>query len=426
VKTTSTVARRLLREGNPVPDDAFPDAARDAGGQALLAAILATPPVTAADTRRPRWRAAAPLRRPAIRTWKVAVPAVAMTAALAGLLAVMLSATGGPQPRVASQPPGSGFASLIANLTVHPSGHSGDAAAVFRQLAAAAARQPAVPLGPVEYSEIKQWGLDLGTLHYDLSYVSHETQTDRAWVGRDGSYLWYYTFPAGTKIDPGLTRLQQGGPSPAAKARFAWRDPAKLPVDIAALRRHLIAGYVAPPGSAPTIPGLSPDQVAQAIVTGSYTLMAGEPLPPAVRASLLRVLADSAAQGLANAHFINMGTVTDRAGHAGVAIGYEIPDRGGVPGTQTRLEVLVFDPATGALLGLEWAYCTAPASSYPAAGSCTPSFYDQILQVKAVQTIPAPPKLPPAAAGQTLTTPPQASASQAPTPQSSLQSGSNP
>ena len=44
MKTTSTAARRLLREGNPVPGDAFPDAARDADGQAVLAAILASAP----------------------------------------------------------------------------------------------------------------------------------------------------------------------------------------------------------------------------------------------------------------------------------------------------------------------------------------------------------------------------------------------
>jgi hypothetical protein len=139
--------------------------------------------------------------------------------------------------------------------------------------------------------------------------------------------------------------------------------------------------------------------------------MTSEPLPPAVRASLLRVLADSAARGLANAHFVDMGTVTDRAGHAGVAIGYESPESG-PPGTQTSLQVLVFDPATGALLGQEYADCTGPTSSYPAAGSCTPTSYDQILQVKAVQTIPAPPNLPPVPTWTPVTASPQTSTSQ--------------
>jgi hypothetical protein len=160
------------------------------------------------------------------------------------------------------------------------------------------------------------------------------------------------------------------------------------------------------------VPGPVLDPATQAIVFGSEDLMRSEPLPPMVRASLLRVLADSAAQGLPNAHFIDMGTVTDRAGHVGVAIGYESPDSSGPPGTQSHLEVLVFDPVTGALLGDEDAYCKGPASNYPAAGSCTPEGYDQILQVKAVQTIPPRPKLPPVPPWTPLTTPPQTSTPQ--------------
>jgi hypothetical protein len=330
-----------------------------------------------------------------------------MTAALAGVLAVMLSATSGPRPGVASQPPDSRFASLVADLIVHPSAHPGDAAAVLRQLADAAAIQPAVPLGPVEYSQVKSWAPDLGPLQYDLNYVSHYTSTYQAWMSTDGSSLGYSTYPAGETITPGTIRVQQGGPSPAARAFFAWYDPAKLPVSIAALRRHLIDGPPAIDGP-PT-----PPPATQAIVSNSQALMTSEPLPPAVRASLLRVLADSAAQGLANAHFIDMGTVTDRVGHAGVAIGYESPNEG-PPGMQTWLQVLVFDPATGALLGTEDAYCKGPASSYPAAGSCTPDDYNQILQVKAVRTIPAPPKFPPVPSW--TPTPPQTSTPVSPAP----------
>jgi hypothetical protein len=173
-----------------------------------------------------------------------------------------------------------------------------------------------------------------------------------------------------------------------------------------------------------------PDRATNVIVFAAQVLMATEPLPPAVRAALLRVLADSAAQGLANANFIDMGSVTDRAGHAGVAIGYRAPDTSGAPGTQSHLQVLVFDSATGAMLGDEDAYCKGPADAYPAAGTCTPEGYDQILQVKAVPKIPAAPKLPPVPkwtdTTPSLTTPPQTSGSGAPTPQSSGQTGSNP
>jgi hypothetical protein len=433
VKTTSTAARRLLHESNPVPSDAFPNAAHDQEGQAVLAAIRASAPVTVTDAPRHPRRSTG---RPSIRNWKVAVPAVAMTAALAGLLAVMLTATSGTEPGVANPPADSSFATLVADLTVHPSAHPQGAAAVLRQLADAAARQPAVPLGPAEHSVTKDWGLDLGPLHYNLSYVSHEVSTDYFWLAPDGSNLEYSILPAGESYVPGTIPVGKAGPSAAGKARFAWLDPARLPVNIAALRQHLITGppsgftggrwvctnagpayetgggdpsapggpYSANNEPACGRPGPFPDPDTKAIETNAQTLMTGEPLPPAVRASLLRVLADSAAQDLPNGHFIDMGTVKDRAGHAGVAIGYQTPDSG-PPGTQSHLEVLVLDPATGALLGDEDAYCTGPSSSYPAAGSCTPEGYDQILQVRAVQKIPAPPKL----AFPSLTTPPPTS-----------------
>lgn len=436
MKTTTTAARRLLREGNPVPGDAFPDAARDADGRAVLAGILASASEPAAPSPRSHVRAAALPGWPALRTRKVAVPAGIMAASLAGLLAVMLSATGGPEPRVASPAAGSGFATLIANLTAHPSAHATDAAAVLRQLADVAARQPAVPLGPVEYSELKNWGLDLGPLHYDLNYVSHETSTDYAYHGLDGSSLSYTVLPAGKKYTPGTIPLQQVKPSPAARARFAWFDPTKLPVDTAALRRHLIGGPYAPLGGTGAqmcddrgchplpVPGSHPanDPVTDAIVNDAWVLMSTVPLSPAVHASVLRVLAGSAAQGLANAHFITLGTVTDRAGQAGVAIGYQAPDSD-PSGTRSSLRVLVFNPATGAPLGDEYASCKVPVGSYPAAASCTPTSYGQVLQVKAVRKIPAAPKLPPVPPFPALTTPPPTSASGAPIPQSSAQSG---
>src|SRR5207244_576218 len=116
----------------------------------------------------------------------------------------------------------------------------------LRRLAATAARQPAVPLGPVQYSELKIWDFDLDTpLQYNLNYVSHTTRTTRSWKAADGSYLWYFTVPGG-KYEQGSTPLQRGGPTPAGRASFAWYDPAKLPTDIAALRSHLINAPGAP------------------------------------------------------------------------------------------------------------------------------------------------------------------------------------
>jgi hypothetical protein len=55
------------------------------------------------------------------------------------------------------------------------------------------------------------------------------------------------------------------------------------------------------------------------------------------------------------------------------------------------LQVLVFDPATGALLGEEYAYCQGRLGRYPAGGRCFPTSYGQLLQIKAVPAIPAKP-----------------------------------
>jgi hypothetical protein len=326
MKMTTGTARRLLREANPVSEAAFADTARDEHGQATLASIL---DASAASSP-------APARRPAIRLM-VGVPAAAMSAALAALLAVMLSATEGPQqPGVASPPARTGFAGppvdtgfavLIADLTARSPAHPGDAAAVLRKLAAVAARQPAVPLGPVEYSQIKSWEFDQdNSLQYNLNYVSHTTRTSQWWQASDGSSLWYYTVPGG-KYEPGTVPLQQSGPSQAGRTSFAWYDPARLPADVTALRAHLVHGpdtrgdvtsggevcivsgtlpsaAAGSAGGSPTPalaqpschyvpPGPAGDRATNAIVYNAEDLMLRVPLPPGVRASLLRVLAGS-------------------------------------------------------------------------------------------------------------------------------------
>jgi hypothetical protein len=116
--------------------------------------------------------------------------------------------------------------------------------------------------------------------------------------------------------------------------------------------------------------------------------MSSEPLRSAARAALLRVLADAAGASGPQARFIDMGTVTDRAGHTAIAVGYETP--AGAP-EPVSLQVLVFDPATGVLLGDEYAYCKGQVGSQPADGSCFPTSYAQLLEVKAVSSIPATP-----------------------------------
>lgn len=405
MKTTTLTARRRLRESNPVPGNAFTGAARRPSGQAALAAIL-TSPVTSpgpGGTGRPGRKLAPGPARIGSR-WRVAFPAAAITAALAAGLAAALMLTGGPGPDGAPNAGADGsLVSLVADLTAHPPAHASDAAGVFRRLAAAAASQPSPALGPVEYSKAKVWGLDTGQvqLHYNLSYRSHAIDTDQSWIGSDGSSLLVSTYPGG-KIPPGIIPVVRSGPS---RASFAWYNPATLPVGEAAMRQHLLSRPGAFPaicrrGQSSTLPrtpgsgssaaanGPSCQDPADAIVTNSADLMSSEPLRSAARAALLRVLADAAGASGPHARFIDMGTVTDRAGHTAVAVGYETP--AGAP-EPVSLEVLVFDPATGVLLGEEYAYCRGQVGSQPTDGSCFPASYDQLLEVKAVSSIPATP-----------------------------------
>jgi hypothetical protein len=271
-----------------------------------------------------------------------------MTAALAGGLAVALMLTGGGAPAAA---PGAGadgsLASLVADLTAHPPARAGDAVGVFRRLAAAAVSQPSPPaLGPVEYSQVKDWGLDLGQLHYNLSYRSHDINTEQSWIGSDGSILDVSTYPGG-KIPPGIIPVDRSGPSRQGRAYFAWYNPAALPAGEAAMRQHLLSMPGAPaicrpgrsstepitPGSVDSVPGVpsaaangpSCQDPIDAIVANSADLMSSEPLRSASRAALLRVLADAARASGPQARFVDMGTVTDRAGHSAIAVGYETP-----------------------------------------------------------------------------------------------------
>jgi hypothetical protein len=416
MKTTTMTARRLLRESNPVPEDAFAEAAHGRSGQARLAAILdrqVTSPASGGTRGRGRNVRQRPVR---LRSrWRVAFPAAALSAALAGGLATALVLTGEPGPGAAAragQSADSGFVSLVADLTAHPAARAGDAAGAFRRLAEAAAAQPSPRgLGPVEFTETKIWGLDVGAVHYGLSYRSHDIRTDQNWMGSDGSSLTVSTYPGG-KIPPGIIPVQRSGPSKQGEAYFAWFNPARLPAGEAALRQHLLnMPGASPPGCRPgqfskervvvpevVVLGAGGNAVALApsscpdptgvIMGSSLALLGGEPLPSAVRASLLRVLADTAVTSGPRARFIDMGTVTDRAGHTGIAIGYETP--AGTP-DRVSLQVLIFDVGTGALLGQEYATCNGQVGSQPADGSCVPASYFQFLQIKAVSAVPATP-----------------------------------
>jgi hypothetical protein len=421
MKITTSTARRLLREANPAPDDAFLNAAQDTRLRGILGSSGDSDIVdfgmsqgAGTPAGRRRWHPE-PLRP----RWRAAIPAVTLTAAVAATLALVLLLSGNPVPGnpVPGSPPtpeqaASGtLVELVANLTAHPSASQGDASAELRTLAGIAAAQPApAALGPVEYSTAESWGLDLGTTHYGLSYRSHDTNTQESWMGSDGAYLGVETWPGG-KIPPGIIPVQRSGPSTQGAAGFAmWYDPAKLPASEPAMRQHLL-------GLECLHFECSSGDATSQIVTGAQTLMGSEPLPPAARAAILRVLADTAANPGSHQAFFDLGSVTDRAGHQAVAIAYEkqqdlTTTQGAAPGgpgvsivtqgstgksrlpanfMESSLVVLVFDPGTGALLGEEYAYCNAPVEARLATGSCFATSYDQFLEIKAVQSIPAKP-----------------------------------
>ena len=434
MKITTATARRLLREANPVPDDANPAAAPDArlrgilGGGACDIVDFGTSQGAGTPADRRRWR-----REHARRGWRAALPAAGAGAAVAAILAVVLLLAGNPAPGPGISPePGQAasgsLVELVANLTAHPPTIHGDASAELRWLAGIAAAQPApAALGPVEYVKAESWGLDLGTTHYGLSYRSHQTDIEEVWAGSDGAFLMVRTWPGG-KVPAGNIPVSRSGPSAQRAAAFAaWSDPARLPASEAAMRQRLLGLDCPSPGQC-----AAGDSTSQ-IVTSAEGLMGGEPLPPAARAAILRVLADTAANPGAHQAFYDLGSVTDRAGHKAVAIAYEKQEdltpapgtaQGAAPGAscttsssgggtvtacgssgnpsgpasgppshfmESSLVVLVFDPDTGALLGEEYAYCNAPVGAHLATGKCFATSYDQILQVKAVQSIPATP-----------------------------------
>jgi hypothetical protein len=447
--------------------DAFADAARDTAALAALMDILDSSVAPVMPREAKRWRVLAGHTRP---RWRVVIPASAMTAALAAGLAIALLVAGESSP---ASPFGSGqaangvLATLVANLTAHPAGGQGDASAELRELAGIAAAQPApAAFGPVEYSRAESWGLDLGTTHYGLGYVSHQTNLDESWIGSDGASLGVRTWPGG-KVPQGNIPVDRAGPSAQGKARFSqWYNPATLPTSESLMRQHLLG--MSCPARGFCFGGGNPTSE---IVTNSQTLMESEPLPPAARAAILRVLADTAAHPGSHQAFYDLGSVTDRAGRKAVAIAYEAqaaaatqpqggsasgscttttsggrttvscgfagkpsgtarassspsptPSRtspspslsaksvitqGGSAGSlpssfmESSLVVLVFDPDTGALLGVEYAYCNAPVEAHLATGSRFGTSYDQILEIKAIPSIPATPTAPPSTGSPT-------------------------
>lgn len=333
-------------------------------------------------------------------------------AAAAGTAVVLVMTAAGPGPV-------SPRLRLTAALTYlgAPEG-SGDAAAVLLRLAAKAAAQPSPALGPVEYVKTAIWGADDGKAHYGLTYRPHSLLIDQNWSGPGGDAHTVRT-PDGRLPGGGLVPTSYDRVNPKHNRGWARADPAMIPASPAALRRYLLRAAGPLPSTSGTGKVVEGTKVSKTRVPTAFSpdpppppgvliygqalvLMNSEPLRPAVRAELLRLMAGTVQQARWPYRFFDLGTVADRAGHRGVAIAEQVSAvttvRGGpggkpiarlVPTLQPSLDVLIFDPKTGALLGWESGSCRRPVGNLAGANRlCYADGYMQYLQIKAVPAIP--------------------------------------
>lgn len=443
MKTTTEAAARLMRASNPVPPDAFGGAADDRLGQAAFEAITASPPATGRAASHPGRVKAGPgaRRRGGAGTSgrRLAVPALAAAATLATVLAV--NGGGGPQgPGTAPTGlirPGTDrtyqlagfFRELDAVFRAHPATVHGDAASVLRHLARHAAAQPTPALGPVMYTARRLWEYVGGNTPRNLNYFSRHYYYEQTWHAADGASADNITEYLNGKIKVYTSSYPPLGTWPAQITN--WANPATLPTGPAALRQYLLdapyrpaslrylrfvtlpATHAPPPRSRPithwsdgTItyatwpPGHPPHGDPGApysvhnlngprviIYTDAVGLMSAEPLPPAMRASLLQLMADIAASPGPGRRWVDLGTITDRLGRTGIAVASE---QGKFNGPHTlELNVMIFDPQTGALLDTSDAGCAINIGTIPTArGECIPYDYTEFLAIRAVPQVP--------------------------------------
>ncbi len=187
-------------------------------------------------------------------------------------------------------------------------GEESEAAATLRGLGQVAERQPFTPIEPGQYLYTESRAL-VQSCTVDGCHL--ERVNRRSWIGPDGS-----------------GRLVQDGPG-AMSERFGpgglhFEDLMDLPTDPVALKAYIEerAG-----DSGPSLEGET------FVIVGD--LLRETHGTPALRAALFEVAA-----GLPDSVLI--GETTDHLGRPGIGVGYE--DDG-------NLEVLIFDPATGSVLG---------------------------------------------------------------------------
>lgn len=299
-----TVVPPALREAidavNPVPAPR-PDEPLDERARDDLARILATTPVTEGPEREVR------AHRPGRR---------GLAVAMATLLAVAVSFLIGGHRQT-----GSAYAATPPILTYTPAGT--DAPGVLREIAARTAALPdTTGGGTYAFVATRDWDL-FSRIDNDERVTSEVVERRTStWTASDGSgrLLRRYRVPwQRTHVDDETL--------PAGGLGLMW-PLRSLSADDETLARQLGEGHPAENGPAERL----------VAVKDAYRQM---PLPPAVRAAVLRYLADTPGITLA-------GRVTDRAGRAGIAVALD-SDYSGLPTRYT----LILDPGDGRLLGSE-------------------------------------------------------------------------
>ncbi len=258
-----------------------------------------------------------------------------------------------------------------------PAASPASAAAVLRQLAVSAAVQPSPALGPVLYAKEALWGAGAGN--------QRTVAVQQEWVSAAARY-----FVAGTGRAPAsYTKFD-----PRNNADWHWRNPATLPANPAALRRHLLSAPGSKAAGPAARPPVTPDET---VFASAVQFMATEPLRSTVRASMLRLMADIAQRSARE--FVVLGTVTDRAGHRDIAIAAQssrvwtfsskLQAWKLVQTRSTDMVVYLFDPVSGGLRAQEYATCTGPASTeVMAAARCASDGYEQYIVARAVRSLP--------------------------------------
>ena len=315
------LVRRQVASIDPLPDLAPGDRAGSAQARVLLERIVATPRSTPPVGARSRGQQA---HRPTIaRRWLLA-GAAATVLVLAGGIALW---PGAAAPAVAVTPP-----LLPISTTERSAG-----APVLEAIATTAEALPDEPVtGPYRYVRTEGWGLNSAVTDQGTTSVLASSQS-QAWIKLDGTGR-YRTVPGVDLVD----RVASRETLEAALGERATRDTTITPGTAQPLVDLSRLDFTDPVAFAlsvdPTINASTPADTLLIEAVGH--LFATQPLPPAVRAKVWRLLA-------AVPEATYRGQTSDRAGRTGDVITLE--DDGRAHGLAGR-DVLVIDPATGQLL----------------------------------------------------------------------------